>query len=173
MAMTYSLRAGDAWKDERRANLLDGGAPFYDTYRCADGKWIAIGSIEPQFYALLLEKCDIRDPELAPPLDRAQWPRARERFTSMFAGKTRDEWCRLLEGTDVCFAPVLGLDEAPSHPHNRARGTFVEVDGVVQPAPAPRFSRTAPELPGTPKHSSDVREVIESWGLQAGELDYT
>ena len=150
MAMFYGFKASGMWSDERRANLLDGGAHFYDTYRCADGEWISIGSIEPQFYALLLEKTGISDPEFHAQMDRSKWPDLRERLAAVIEKKTRDEWCAIMDGTDVCFAPVLDLDEAPLHPHNVARETFVNLDGVVQPAPAPRFSLTPGKVAGPP-----------------------
>lgn len=142
-AQTYAMLAAGMWADEREANILDGGAYFYDTYETADGKYVAIGSIEPQFHALLLEKLGLTgDPGFADPLDRALWPAAKARLEAAFASKTRDEWCAIMEDTDICFAPVLSLAEAPEHPHNLARGTFIAPDGVVQPAPAPRFSVT-------------------------------
>ncbi len=144
MAMIYGLKAAGKWSSQRGANLLDGGAHFYDTYECADKKFVAIGAIEPQFYALLLEKAGLSDPAFQMQMDATQWPYLKSRFAALFKTKTRDQWCELMEGTDVCFAPVLDLDEAPMHAHNKARGTFVEVDGVIQPAPAPRFSRTQP-----------------------------
>ena len=129
MAMMYGMKSAGKWSNKRESNLLDGGSHFYDTYQCADGKWVAVGAIEPQFYALLLEKLGLKVADQAS-------------LKALFRSRTRDEWCALLEGTDACVAPVLDLDEAPKHPHNVARGTFVEVDGVMQPAPAPRFSRT-------------------------------
>jgi alpha-methylacyl-CoA racemase len=141
MAMMWGFRASGMWSDERGTNMLDSGAPFYDTYETADGGFIAIGSIEPQFYALLREKLEIAsDPLFDAQFDRAQWPAQKERLTTIFKSKNRDEWCALMEGTDVCFAPVLSMAEALEHPHNIARGTFVEIDGVMQPARAPRFS---------------------------------
>jgi alpha-methylacyl-CoA racemase len=145
----YAGRASGRYNTERGANLVDGGAHFYDTYACADGKFISIGAIEPQFYALLRESCGLHDPAFDAQMDRSRWPQLKERLAAVFRTRTRAEWCRLLEGTDTCFAPVLDWDEAPRHPHNRARGTFVEVDGVVQPAPAPRFSRTQSATPAT------------------------
>ena len=138
------------WSNERGTNLLDGGAHFYGTFKCADGKWISIGAIEPEFYALLLEKCRLDDPAFEAQLDRSRWPALKDKLAAVFGTKTRDEWCAVMQGTDVCFAPVLDLDEASEHPHNRARGAFIEIDGVVQPAPAPQFSRTVPEAPGAP-----------------------
>ena len=142
MAMFYGFKAAGMWQETRRSNLLDGGAHFYDTYKCADGRWVSIGSIEPQFYALLLEKTGIKDPEFQRQMDRSAWPALREKLAAVIATKSRDEWEEIMGGTDVCFAPILDLDEAPRHPHNAARQTFVEVAGVTQPAPAPRFSAT-------------------------------
>jgi alpha-methylacyl-CoA racemase len=172
MAMFYGFKASGAWTSERRANLLDGGAHFYDTYPCADGKWISIASIEPQFYALLLEKTGLTDPEFSAQMDRSAWPRLRERLAEVIARKSRDEWCAIMDGTDVCFAPVLDLDEAPRHPHNQARATFVEMDGVMQPAPAPRFSRTPGTIAGPPPGiGAHTRSALESWGLAADKID--
>ncbi|THD37658.1 MAG: CoA transferase [Sphingomonas sp.] len=141
MAMMWGFRANGMWSDERGTNLLDTGAPFYDVYETADGGFVSIGSIEPQFYALLREKLGIAaDPLFDAQFDRAQWPAQKDRLTAIFKTKTRDEWCAIMEGSDVCFAPVLSMAEAAEHPHNVARGTFVEREGVLQPAPAPRFS---------------------------------
>ncbi len=142
-AMTYTFLANGRWRDERGVNLLDSGTHFYDTYETSDGKWISLGSIEPQFYALLLEKTELTDdPDFAQQLNPEKWDELKERLTALFLTKTRDEWCALMDGTDICFAPVLSLTEAPQHPHNVARGTFVEDGGIIQPAPAPRFSVT-------------------------------
>lgn len=142
-AMTYSFLGNRMWRDERGVNLLDSGAHFYDTYETSDGKWISIGSIEPQFYALLLEATGNKDDaDFAQQMNPAQWDALKQRLTDLFLTKTRDEWCAIMDGTDICFAPVLSLNEAPQHPHNRARGTFVDEGGMVQPAPAPRFSAT-------------------------------
>ena len=164
-AMMYGFRAHGSWGLEREANLLDGGAPFYDTYACADGRFISIGSIEPQFYALLLRLAGVTDPAFNDQMARAEWPSLKQKFAAVFKTRTRDAWCTLMEGTDVCFAPVLDMDEAPQHPHNRARATFADVDGVTQPAPAPRFSRTSPELglpPAAPgQHGGDI---LADWG---------
>ncbi|MDB5419428.1 MAG: putative acyl-CoA transferase/carnitine dehydratase [Phenylobacterium sp.] len=172
MAMFYGFKASGIWQAERRANMLDGGAHFYDTYQCADGEWISIGSIEPQFYALLLEKTGITDPEFAHQHDRAKWPELHDKLAAVIAGKTRDEWTAIMGGTDVCFAPILDLDEAPSHPHNAARKTFVEVDGVTQPAPAPRFSATPGAIQGPPpKIGAHDREALGDWGFSAGEIE--
>jgi len=154
------------WSEARRNNLLDGGAHFYDTYRCSDGKWISIGSIEPQFYALLLEKTGITDPEFQAQMDRSKWPDLHDRLAAVIEMKTRDEWCAIMDASDVCFAPVLNLAEAPLHPHNVARETFVTLDGVVQPAPAPRFSKTPGRVAGPPPAiGAHTRSALEDWGL--------
>lgn len=147
-AMTYSFLGNRMWRDERGVNLLDSGAHFYDTYETRDGKWISIGSIEPQFYALLLEATGNKDDaDFAQQMNPGKWDELKQRLTDLFLTKTRDEWCAIMDGTDICFAPVLSLTEAPEHPHNKARGTFVEAGGMIQPAPAPRFSATpAPKV---------------------------
>ncbi len=171
MAMFYGFKAMGMWTGERRANLLDGGAHFYDTYRCADGRWVAIGSIEPQFYALLREKAGLSDPAFDAQMDRSSWPALREKLAAVIATRTREAWCKDMEGTDICFAPVLDLDEAPRHPHNAARETFVEVGGVVQPAPAPRFSRTPGKIQGPPPAvGAHTREALSDWGLSEAEI---
>lgn len=142
-AMTYAMFNVGMWQDVRGVNALDGGAHFYDTYETSDGKWIALGSVEPQFYAIFLDKLGLTgEPDFARQSDHALWPQLKERLEAEFLTRTRDEWCALMEDTDICFAPVLSLAEAPLHPHNVARSTFVEVDGVIQPAPAPRFAAT-------------------------------
>lgn len=165
-AMMYGLRSAGGWSGQREGNLLDGGAPFYDTYACADGKFISIGAIEPQFFATLLKLTGQVDPLFTKRWNKAHWPELQERFAELFLTKTRDEWCRLLEGTEVCFAPVLDLEEAPRHPHNAARRTFVEIDGVTQPAPAPRFSRTATATPGAPSSpGADSEAILADWGF--------
>jgi alpha-methylacyl-CoA racemase len=170
-AMTYGLRAFGAWSDARESNLLDGGAPFYDSYACADGKFITIGSIEPQFYALLLKLTGAADALFAAQMDLREWPRMKERFTALFKTRSRADWCAVLEGTDVCFAPVLDMAEAPAHPHNLARATFIEVDGVTQPAPAPRFSRTAPAAPGAAsKPGADSAAILADWGWSGAAI---
>lgn len=167
-AMMYGFRADGSLSNRRGENLLDGGAHFYNTYACADDKYVAIGAIEPQFYALLLQLCGISDPAFDAQRDPAGWPLLKERFAGIFRTKTQAEWCALLEGTDVCFAPVLDWDEAPQHPHNRARDTFIEVAGVVQPAPAPRFSRTRPDMPAAPQASGAQGEaVLRDWGFDS------
>ncbi len=168
-SMFYGMRASGMWSDERESNLLDGGAHFYDTYECADGKYVSLGSIEPQFYAILLEKAGLDDPGFKDQMNREKWPELKEKLIAMIKTKTRDEWCEIMEGTDICFAPVLTLAEAPSHPHNQARGTFVEYEGVVQPAPAPRFSKTpgaiAGRTPGPGEHSDDI---LSDWDVSRG-----
>ncbi len=149
MAMFLRLQGGRRVEGRATAELLDGGAPLLrHPNQCADGKWISIGSIEPQFYALLLEKTGITDPDFARQMDRTAWPELRRKLQAVIATKTQGEWCEIMDATDVCFAPVLDLDEAPKHPHNAARKTFVEVAGVTQPAPAPRFSATHGGDPG-------------------------
>lgn len=172
MSMFYGFKAAGIWKEERRANMLDGGAHFYDTYQCSDGKWVSIGSIEPQFYALLMEKTGIKDPEFARQMDRDAWPALREKLAAVIATKTRDEWTALMGATDVCFAPVLDLDEAPKHEHNAARKTFVELAGVTQPAPAPRFSATPGAIQGPPPRiGQHDREALSDWGFSASDID--
>jgi alpha-methylacyl-CoA racemase len=164
----HGLRAMGLWNDERGTNLLDGGAYFYDAYECADGKHVAIGSLEPQFHAELLERLGLEEEvdELPRQHDRSQWPAMKERMAVIFKTRTRDEWCELMEGSDVCFAPVLSFGEAPEHAHNVARGTFVKVDGVVQPAPAPRFSRTPGEIARGPvEPGAHTDEVLAELGV--------
>lgn len=171
MGIIYGLKASGLWTNEKGTNLLDGGAHFYDTYECSDGKYISIGSIEPQFYALLMEKTGIEDPAFQNQMDKNAWPELKEKLTAVLKTKSRDEWCEIMEGSDVCFAPVLDLDEAPEHPHNKARETFVEIDGVTQPAPAPRFSRTSPDVPaGPPKAGEHTEEVLAAWGFEDAEV---
>ncbi len=148
MSMIWGFRSNGIWTDERGSNLLDTGAHMYDTYETSDGKWISIGSLEPQFYAELRRLAGLtEDRDFDAQMDRSQWPALKSRLTSLFLGKTRDEWCALMEMTDVCFAPVLSMAEAPSHPHNLARETFISVGGVTQPAPSPRYSVTTCDLP--------------------------
>jgi alpha-methylacyl-CoA racemase len=161
-AMMYGMHAAGAWSNRRGENMLDGGAHFYGCYACADGKYVSIGSIEPQFYAQLLQRTGIGDPEFSAQLDAAGWPRLKARLAEVFLTRSRDEWCALMEGSDVCFAPVLDWDEAPRHPHNLARQSFVTVDGVVQPAPAPRFSATPAAMP---RASTAGADVFAAWGI--------
>ena len=170
-AMMYGFRAFGAWGDQRGANMLDGGAHFYDTYACADGKFVSIGAIEPQFYALLLKLAGMDDPAFNAQMDASKWPELTEKFAAIFLMRSREAWCELLEGTDACFAPVLDMSEAPRHPHNVARGTFVDIGGVTQPAPAPRFSRTEPQIGITPalpgQHSA---AVLGDWGWSEEDI---
>lgn len=168
-SIVYEFKAMGLWSNERQTNLLDGGAHFYDTYQCADGKWISIGAIEPQFYSLLIEKLEIHDPEFSRQLDPAAWPTLKQKLAARFRTKTRDEWCAVLEGTDACFAPVLSLDEARYHPHNVARNTFVELGDVPQPAPAPRFSRTTAEMSmPAPYAGEHTDQALADWGVDRG-----
>jgi alpha-methylacyl-CoA racemase len=171
LTSAYAQLAGGGWIADRAANLLDGGAPWYAAYETADGGFVCVGAIEPRFYAELLRRIGIADEPLPDQHDRAGWPRLRQRFTEVFKGQTRDAWIAALEGTDACFAPVLSLAEAPRHPHNAARGTFVEVDGITQPGPAPRFSRTKPALRRGPAlRGEHTEEVLADWGFAAEEL---
>jgi alpha-methylacyl-CoA racemase len=164
--MCWSLRACGLWNDQRGSNLLDSGAPFYDTYACADGRYVAVGALEPQFYAELLAGLGLAEADLPAQLDRAGWPVLRERFTAVFASRTRDEWAAAFESTDACVTPVLAFAEVPAHPHIAARGTLVELGGVLQPAPAPRFSRTPPDLPTPPREpDTDTAAVLADWGV--------
>jgi alpha-methylacyl-CoA racemase len=165
MSMFHGFLATGMWNNERGTNLLDTGAHFYDTYECADGNYVSIGSIEPQFYAELLRITGLSDdPGFAKQMDRGAWPELKERLREIFLTKTRDEWCALMEHTDVCFAPVLTIPEAAAHPHNVARSTFVEVGGISQPAPAPRFSRTEAELARPPSYvGQHSDEVLGDW----------
>jgi alpha-methylacyl-CoA racemase len=168
--MFYALRAAGAWRQERAANLLDGGAPFYGTYRCADGRHVAVGALEPKFFAELARRIALDERFIASQFDRATWPEMRERMTAIFASRTRDDWAAALEGTDACVAGVLDWDEAPLHPHNVARGTFVRVGEVWHPAPAPRFGRTAAEAPRTPAPYEDAARVLERLGAAPADV---
>ena len=166
LTFTYAAIARGEWRDQRGANLLDGGAPFYTTYRCADDEYIAIGALEPQFHALLLERLGLPAEPFADRMNPATWPRLKKLMQEAFAARTRAEWCDLLEGTDACFAPVLALGEAAAHPHMAARGTMAAVDGVACPAPAPRFSRT----PSAPRRvQADVHDaaaIAREWSAR-------
>jgi alpha-methylacyl-CoA racemase len=171
MSIFYGRMAAGSWRDERGANAIDGGAPWYGVYETADGKHVAIGSIEGRFYAELVKRLGLDPATLPGQHERARWPELRARLRDVFKQRTRDEWCEALEGHDVCFAPVLSLAEAPSHPHNRARGTFVERDGVLQPAPAPRFSRTPGHLErGAPRRGQGGAAALAEWGFDAAGI---
>ena len=169
LAMTWGMRAAGTWQDTRGSNLLDGGAPFYSTYACADGGWLAVGAIEPQFWAVVVEVLELHD---APPQsDTARWPELRRRIAEAVARRTRDEWAEVFAPLDACVAPVLTLGEASQHPQMRARETLVELDGVVQPAPAPRLSRTPGEVSGPPtRPGQHTREALHDWGFGADEV---
>ncbi|MCA0242193.1 MAG: CoA transferase [Proteobacteria bacterium] len=165
-ALLWGLKGAGRWTAQRGSNFLDGAAPYYDTYACADGKYVAVGSVEPEFYALLLRHLGLDAAELPAQNERAQWPALKQRFAALFRQRTRAEWCALMEGSDVCFAPVLDMDEAPAHAHNVARKTFVEVDGVLHPAPAPRFSRT-PAAIRPPRAVATLDAVLAAWPAAA------
>jgi len=170
MAMIYGLRAQGMWRDEPGTNLLDTGAPFYDVYATADGRYVAVGALEPQFFAALLDGLSLPAEDLPDQYDVAGWPRLRERLAAEFATRTRDEWAEVFAETDACVAPVLALTEAPAHPHLAARGTFATVAGVVQPAAAPRFSRTPAAQPAPASaHGADADRLLD-WGFTAAEL---
>ena len=163
--MVWAFRGTGGWTDDRSANLLDGGAPFYDTYTCADGRWIAVGALEPQFYAQFLAGLGIAGEDLPEQMDRSGWPRLRARFTEVIVSRTRDEWAEIFAGTDACVTPVLTFGEAPLTPHLTARGTVITLGGVPQAAPAPRFSRTPPGTPSAPPvPGGDTKAVLADWG---------
>ena len=172
MAMFYGRMAAGHWRDQRGVNVLDTGAPWYNVYETADGKHVAIGSIEGRFYAELLARLGLDPATLPGQFEFARWPELRAAFTAAFKSKTREEWCLEMEGTDVCFAPVLSLAEAPQHAHNRARGTFAEIDGVTQPAPAPRFSRTPGAIArGAPRRGQGGAQALADWGFGNTEIE--
>ena len=164
MSMFYGFLSSGIWKEERGENLLDSGAHFYNVYETKDNKFISIGSIEPQFYSLLLEKLEIRDGDLFDQMNKDLWGDLQVKLVDTFKQKTRDEWCSIMEGTDICFAPVLTMKEAPNHPHNKERETFINYEGVIQPNVAPRFSRTPSQIQGPPPLDiSDIHEVLSDW----------
>ncbi len=172
MAAFYGHMAGGRWRDERAANGIDGGAPYYGVYPCADHQWVALGSIEPQFFAIMLEKLGITDFPREKQLDRAHWPALRERIAAAFRTRTRAEWMAHMEGSDACFAGVLSLAEAPNHPHNVARETFVTIDGVLQPAPAPRFSATPSAIQRLdPAIGAHNESGLRDWGFDQAQVD--
>lgn len=169
--MMYGLKAAGMWNTQRQSNLLDGAAHFYDCYECADGKYVSIGSIEPQFYTQLLEKVGIDDERFREQRNPQRWPELKLVLAERIRSRTRAEWCTAMEGSDVCFAPVLDMDEAPRHPHNQARDAFVDIGGVTQPAPAPRFSRTpntVPHVAAAP--GADTASVLADWGFSAEQI---
>jgi len=169
MTMYYGLLAGKQWIDKRQSNLLDGGAPFARTYATSDGKFVAVCALEQRFYATLLDALGISEIDPADQHDVTKWDKHKSIFMKVFASKTRDEWCDYLEGTEACVTPVLKMTEAPKHPHNAARQTFVTVDGIEQPAPAPRFSRTQSKIQHAPAER-DAREVLQEWGMSESDL---
>jgi alpha-methylacyl-CoA racemase len=171
MALMFGLYAQGSWKDERGVNVLDTGAPWYDTYRTKDGRWLAVGAIEKRFYEAFVQRLGLNLNELPRQHDRSGWPELRRRFAETIAGKTRDEWESIFEGSDACVAPVLSLGEVAQHPHNAARGTFVERDGVLQPSPAPRFTRTVPEMGAAPRPvGADTEAVLADFGFSQPEI---
>jgi alpha-methylacyl-CoA racemase len=171
MSIFYALHAAGSFSLKRGENVLDSGAFFYDVYECTDGKYISLASIEDKFLEEFLRRMEIDPREMPAKMDKARWPEAKAKLARRFKSKTRDEWCRLLEGSDACFAPVLTLEEAPAHPHNAARGSFVEVDGIVQPAPAPRFSRTPAGKPTAPEEPGERGiQSLAQWGLSETEI---
>ncbi|MFC3172778.1 CaiB/BaiF CoA transferase family protein [Novosphingobium bradum] len=171
MAMFYSQGVSGEWPGTRGTNLLSGAAPFYDTYETADGEFVALAAIEPQFFALMLELTGLAgDPDFADQMDRACWPRAKAKLAARIRTRTRAEWCETMEGSDACFAPVLGVAEAPAHPHNRARGTFIEAFGQVQPAPAPRFSHNPARQPELKPWAGDADAVLAEAGFAADDI---
>ncbi|MGB1630634.1 MAG: CaiB/BaiF CoA transferase family protein [Acidimicrobiales bacterium] len=171
MSFIHGFRAMGVWNDERGTNMLDTGSHFYDVYETSDGRYVSIGSIEPQFYAELREKLELTDPKWDQQMSRSAWPELKEELAAIFKTRTRDEWCDVMEHTDICFAPVLSLAEAPQHPHNVHRGTFIEYEGITQPRPAPRFSRTDSEIQRPPAHAGQhTDEVLSDYGFGADEI---
>jgi alpha-methylacyl-CoA racemase len=173
MTAIYGIHASGRWTENRGDNILDTGAHFYDVYETKDHKYVSIGSIEPKFYEELLTLSGLKaDKSLARQHDRNAWPAMKETVAACFKTKTRDEWCKIMEGSDVCFGPVLSMAEAPNHPHNKARGTFIEVDGVTQPGPAPRFSRTPSKVQRPPaKPGEHTAEALRDWGFAAADIE--
>ncbi len=171
MASMYSLKAMGQWRDQRESNFLDGGAHFYDTYECADGRWLAVGAIEPHFYQQFLNICGVSDPDPGRHWHPSVWPEMKQKLRAALRTRTRDEWCALFADADACVTPVLDMNEAPHHPHNQARHSFVEAAGLVQPAPAPRFSRTPASIQGPPAVSTHPAAAwLADWGFSADEI---
>ena len=170
MTLIHAMREIGMWSDTPGTNLLDSGAHFYEVYECSDGGFIAVGALEPQFYAKLLELLEL-DPAEFPQMDRSRWPELKERFAAAFRTKTRDQWAAILEPAEACVTPVLGIGEAPSHHHNAARGSFVDVGGRLQPGPAPRFSRMVADIPTAPAEpGADTEEALAAWGFEVDEI---
>ncbi|WP_372865676.1 CaiB/BaiF CoA transferase family protein [Spongiibacter sp.] len=171
MHMMYSFMAQGAWQDQRGSNMLDGAAHFYDTFETRDGKYVSIGAIEPQFYQLLIELAELDPQTFAPQMDPSQWPQLKAKLAEVIKTKTREQWCEIMEGSDVCFAPVLSMNEAPEHPHNVARQSYIDVGGVVQPAPAPKFERTAPQVQHPPHQAgADSEQLLAELGYNAESM---
>jgi len=173
MSMIYGMKASGFWTDQQQSNLLDGATHFYDSYECKDGKFVSLGSIEPQFYSILLDKMELDKNEFSEQMNKEKWNEYKAKFTKVFLSKTRDEWCEIMEGTDICFAPVLSMDEAINHPHNKERNSFSTIDEVTQPSPAPLFSETPSKI----KHlqnpiGRDTKEILDSigWTEQIDDL---
>jgi alpha-methylacyl-CoA racemase len=172
MTLCYGLLASGYWKDQRASNRLDSGAPWYNVYETKDGRWLSVGSNEARFWRNTLEVLGLDLADMPDQHDTSRWPEVHERFAAIFRTRTREEWCALAEGREVCFAPVLSMAEAPAHPHLRARGTFIERDGVVQPAPAPRFSRTPGAIQRPPARPGEhTEEALRDWGFSVAELN--
>ena len=172
MSVIHSLQAAQAWQPSRGSNLLDGGAHFYRTYETADNKFVSIGSIEPQFYAQLIKKAGLDPSAFSAQHDPSKWAELGEQLEVVFKQKTQDQWCQIMEGTDVCFAPVLDYNEAPKHPHNQARETYIDINGVTQPAPAPRFANHEPSKPSVPSiEGGDTEAVLLDFGFEQQEID--
>lgn len=172
MTFVYGLKGAGWWRDQREANMLDGGAHFYSTYETKDGGYISLAPIEPQFHSELINLLEIDESELPARMDRTGWPLWKDKLRRIFKQKTREQWCELLEGTDVCFAPVLTMEEAPRHPQNMAQGTFTEYDGVLQPAPTPNFARTPAAIQRRPpKPGEHTAEALSDWGLNSDKID--
>jgi alpha-methylacyl-CoA racemase len=172
LTAVFGMHASGMWSEKRGENILDTGAHFYDVYETSDGEYVSIGSIEAKFYKELLQLSGFEGQEMPRQMDRKAWPDLKEKFAALFKTKPRAEWCKIMEGSDICFAPVLSMAEAPGHPHNQLRGTFVEVGGVVQPGPAPRFSRTPSKIQRPPaKPGEHTEEALREWGFSAAELE--
>ncbi|MHC4216082.1 MAG: CaiB/BaiF CoA transferase family protein [Planctomycetota bacterium] len=172
MNLIYGFWASGLWSEQRENNLLDGAAHFYGCYETADGKWVAIGAIEPQFYKRLLKQLKISDPDFDNHEDKQKWPKLKAKFATVFKTKTRDEWCKIMEECDVCFTPVLSMSEVANHPQNKDRNSFIEVDGILQAAPAPKFSRTKPNIPEPPPTPGEHNEtVLKDWGFSKAEIN--
>ena len=173
MAMNYTLKAMGQWQQARQSNLLDGGAHFYDSYACSDGKWLAVGPIEPQFYALLLQRCGIDDARFARQWDRAQWPALKAALAAVFATRTRDEWCAIFDGSDACITPVLDMDEAPAHP-TTAPATPTS-SAAASPSPLPPRASRAPRPRSAREpfadNARDTRSVLLDWGIGQARID--